>query len=64
MDLCNFCSYCIDDPYVSDDDYPCLLGPTQWVPPEDGNRIQSPKCFVSNKRKGGGIKSRITRVVY
>jgi hypothetical protein len=30
------------------------VGPTEQVPPEDGDRIQSPKCRVLNKSQGDG----------
>jgi hypothetical protein len=34
--------------------YVCLLGPTEKVPPEDGNRIQSSKRYILNKRQDDG----------
>jgi hypothetical protein len=34
--------------------YLYLLGPTEYVPPEDGDRIQFPKRRVLNKRQDDG----------
>jgi hypothetical protein len=32
--------------WTGDRDYLCQLGQTEYVLPEDGDRIQSPKCCV------------------
>jgi hypothetical protein len=34
--------------------YFCMLGPTEQVPPDDGDIIQSPKRRVLNKRQDDG----------
>jgi hypothetical protein len=34
--------------------YVCLMGPTEKVPPKDGDRIQSSKRCVINKRQDDG----------
>jgi hypothetical protein len=39
------------------------LGPTEEVPPEDGDRILSPKRCVLNKKAGRWIVSRNTIIV-
>jgi hypothetical protein len=40
-----------------------LLGPTEYVPPEDGGKIQSPKCRIFNKKTGRWMFSRIAIVI-
>jgi hypothetical protein len=45
-------------PWSGDRDYPYLLGP-----PEDGDRIQSPKRCILNKETGRWIMSRIVIVI-
>jgi hypothetical protein len=35
-------------------EYLCLFGPAEYVPPEDGYRIQSPERSVLNERQDDG----------